>query len=106
MAGNNSELHAWESETELCCAGNETGDERVVAATAGAGGRRLRPRGRRAVLAEGRALQRRGEERADRALPRQTASEELQQEDHCKNLSHLIPCKCLLSRTLFLIFVS
>ncbi|KAL5673415.1 hypothetical protein ACJX0J_017721, partial [Zea mays] len=69
-------------EAPLMCAGQWTGDERVVAAAPGAVSRRLRPRGWRAVLTQGRPLQRRGEEREDRALPCQTAPEKLQQEDH------------------------
>jgi hypothetical protein len=61
----------------------ETGDERVIAAAAGGVGRQLRPRRWRAVPAEGRAVQCRGEEGEDRAVPRQAPPEELQQENHC-----------------------
>jgi hypothetical protein len=71
---------------------NETGDERVIAAAAGGVGRQLRSRQWRAVLAEGRAVQRRGEEGEDRAVPRQAPPEELQQENHCTtSLSTRLP---------------
>uniref|UniRef100_A0A453FVN6 CCT domain-containing protein n=1 Tax=Aegilops tauschii subsp. strangulata TaxID=200361 RepID=A0A453FVN6_AEGTS len=70
------------------------GDERIIA---GAVRRQLRPRRRRrAVLAEGRAIQRRREEGAGGAISLETPPEELHQKNHRKY--HLdspsTPCKC------------